>query len=33
MKLLNCCYVNDYQKKDSGLILLQKFGKEINHKY
>ena len=37
MKLLNCCYVNDSQKKDSGLILikilLQKFGKEVNHKY
>ena len=37
MKLLNCCYVNDSQKKDAGLILLnillQTFDKEINHKY
>ena len=37
MKLLNCCYVNDSQRIDSGLmllkILLQKFDKEVNHKY
>ena len=37
MKLLNCCYVNESQRIDSGLMLLkyllQKFDKEINHKY
>ena len=37
MKLLNCCYINDSQRIDSGLmllkILLQKFDKEVNHKY
>ena len=37
MKLINCCYINEPMKKDSGLmllkILLQKFDKEVNHKY
>ena len=37
MKLINCCYINEPMKKDSGLmllkILLQKFHKEVNHKY
>ena len=37
MKLLNCCYVNESQKIDFGLmllkVLLQKFDKVINHKY
>ena len=37
MKFINCCYVNDSQKKESGLmllkILLQKFDKSINYKY
>ena len=37
MKFINCCYINESQKKDSGLmllkILLQKFDKIINYKY
>ena len=37
MKFINSCYVNDSQKRDSGLmllkILLKKFDKTINYKY
>ena len=37
MKFINCCYVNEYQKIDSGLILLkillQNFDKSVNYKY
>jgi len=37
MKFINCCYVNESLRKDSGLmllkILLQKFDKIINFKY
>ena len=37
MKFINCCYVNEAQKKDAGLILLkillEKFDKRINYKY
>ena len=37
MKFINICYINDPQKKDSGLILLkillEKFDKNINYKY
>ena len=37
MKFISCCYHNDFQRKDSGLILLkcllQNFDKSINYKY
>ena len=37
MKFINCCYTNESQKIDSGLILLkillEKFDKSINFKY
>ena len=37
MKFINCCYVNESLRKDSGLmllkILLQKFDRTINFKY
>ena len=37
MKFINCCYVNESLRKDSGLmllkILLQKFDRIINFKY
>ena len=37
MKFINCCYINESIRKDSGLmllkILLQKFDRIINFKY